>query len=270
MTRCSPNAKAVSPIRRESPAFTLIELLVVIAIIAILAGMLLPALSKAKAAALQTECRGNLRDLGLGLRMYLDEEEAYPMSFGTARHTFNYIYGLLQMDDWKMGLAPHIGMRDDSESSYLNARKLRCPQILVTRDGGRGNGQYAYNGAGTGKLHSTNALGLGGTEWIKPTPESRVLAPADLVAIGDVAPGRAESAPPGFPPGKIFGSSGVFDVCATNTFSWPGSSHNGQANMLFCDGHVESARTTNWVAASDAARARWNIDHEPHPETWKR
>jgi prepilin-type processing-associated H-X9-DG protein len=39
---------------------------------------------------------------------------------------------------------------------------------------------------------------------------------------------------------------------------------------LFCDGHVESARQTNWVAATDGARARWNNDNQPHPETWQR
>ena len=51
---------------------------------------------------------------------------------------------------------------------------------------------------------------------------------------------------------------------------WPGTTHNGQANMLFCDGHVESARQTNWVSVSDTARRRWNNDHEPHPESWER
>src|SRR6185369_4216244 len=62
----------------KGEGFTLIELLVVIAIIGILAGLLLPTLSRAKASAQAAGCRNNLKQIGLGMVMYVHDAAGYP------------------------------------------------------------------------------------------------------------------------------------------------------------------------------------------------
>ena len=97
--------------RRRSPGFTLIELLVVIAIIAILIALLLPAVQQAREAARQTQCRSNLKQIGLGLLDYHQTHEVLPPSYinGGGYHSQSYITsGSIRNFTGYLLLLPHI------------------------------------------------------------------------------------------------------------------------------------------------------------------
>jgi prepilin-type N-terminal cleavage/methylation domain-containing protein/prepilin-type processing-associated H-X9-DG protein len=242
-------------------AFTLIELLVVIAIIGILAALLLPVLSKAKASAHSTTWKNHLHQMGLALQMYVqDYQDKYPYGFSPANTPIN------EAGFWFSKLLPYY------PSQWTNVA-YHCPGYKGAIKGvdstGGPRGSYAYNcrGVRTGMTVSASdaeyGLGPRVIAIFRPAvPEAAVKMPSEMLALGESRfhlkmQIRQIGGYWGMVCGRLHADVEAFDPAR----------HGKNYNQAFCDGHVSAMDP--WVLFDPTKSAvMWNYDHQPHPELW--
>jgi prepilin-type N-terminal cleavage/methylation domain-containing protein/prepilin-type processing-associated H-X9-DG protein len=246
----------------RSRAFTLMELLVVMAVIALLAALLFPTISRAKQKAQQVKCVSNLHQMGIALQNFVGDNHTYPIGF-SRKNSANLV-------TWVDELGGEGSGNSKSVTNVLTMGVFHCPSDRsgppLSPSRWDHSLSYGYNGYGLRDLGTNTALGLlGGFIFPSgprtPLPESQVVSPSDMMAIGDT-----------------FGGALFFDRDAPSGFVilWNGhlneenlnyilARHQGSLDVVFCDGHVESPKVGFlFTNTSDAALVRWNRDHLPH------
>jgi prepilin-type N-terminal cleavage/methylation domain-containing protein/prepilin-type processing-associated H-X9-DG protein len=239
------------PVRR---AFTLIELLVVIAIIAILAALLLPVLSRAKARARAIQCTSNLRQIMLATKVYLDNHDGVMIPLWVEK-------GAPGWPDWTYDATTFVVQWSDflwwpdklRLDHYLPTPEIfNCPTLTRPALDGHGGSVSAVNSLGIGMNYPEYG-------WLAPragfpfpvyttSKENQVASPSQSIVFADAGAisNAGETNADNWQEVPATGCAYFRVPSDTDRYSVGDSRsvprHSGQVNVAFFDGHVERER----------------------------
>ena len=213
-------------------AFTLVELLVVIAIIALLMGLLLPVLGRARMLARRIKCAHNLKQINVALNLYMgNNDDAYPC----AQDPLPQGHWLWMGRGWRSFVEPYVGTKVGASNNYI----LLCPSDLTSKEK-YDSTSYAYSMAFYHTPAQIDTLNSPAQTYGSVSPPAvpqritSVTTPVAKIVIGE-----------------WLGSHSRFDG---DDPGWWGC--KGSRNFLFADGHID------FLAAEDIKPAR---DGNPNP-----